>query len=224
MKNNASIKKIGILLSGCGFLDGAEIQEAVLTLLALDRAGAEALCFAPDIMQHHVVNHLTGEVAPGESRNVLVESARIARGSITDLRTLDVDALDALILPGGYGAAKNLSTYAFKGASCDINADVAAAIQSFYKAGKPLGFICIAPVIAARLLGTEQIELTIGNDPKSAADINAMGARHVECPVWNTVVSRRGKIVSTPAYMLGPTIAEVAKGIDKLVSEVMGMC
>ncbi len=224
MKNNASIKKIGILLSGCGFLDGAEIQEAVLTLLALDRAGAEALCFAPDIMQHHVVNHLTGEVAPGESRNVLVESARIARGSITDLRTLDVDALDALILPGGYGAAKNLSTYAFKGASCDINADVAAAIQSFYKAGRPLGFICIAPVIAARLLGTEQIELTIGNDPKSAADINAMGARHVECPVWNTVVSRRGKIVSTPAYMLGPTIAEVAKGIDKLVSEVMGMC
>ncbi|MBV5304138.1 MAG: isoprenoid biosynthesis glyoxalase ElbB [Chlorobium sp.] len=218
------MKKIGILLSGCGFLDGAEIQEAVLTLLALDRAGAEALCFAPDIMQHHVVNHLTGEVAPGESRNVLVESARIARGSITDLRTLDVDALDALILPGGYGAAKNLSTYAFKGASCDINADVAAAIQSFYKAGKPLGFICIAPVIAARLLGTEQIELTIGNDPKSAADINAMGARHVECPVWNTVVSRRGKIVSTPAYMLGPTIAEVAKGIDKLVSEVMGMC
>ncbi len=224
MKNNASIKKIGILLSGCGFLDGAEIQEAVLTLLALDRAGAEALCFAPDIMQHHVVNHLTGEVAPGESRNVLVESARIARGSITDLHTLDVDALDALILPGGYGAAKNLSTYAFKGASCDINADVAAAIQSFYKAGRPLGFICIAPVIAARLLGTEQIELTIGNDPKSAADINAMGARHVECPVWNTVVSRRGKIVSTPAYMLGPTIAEVAKGIDKLVSEVMGMC
>ena len=224
MKNNASIKKIGILLSGCGFLDGAEIQEAVLTLLALDRAGAEALCFAPDIMQHHVVNHLTGEVAPGESRNVLVESARIARSAIADLRTLDVDALDALILPGGYGAAKNLSTYAFKGASCDINADVAAAIQSFYKAGKPLGFICIAPVIAARLLGTEQIELTIGNDPKSAADINAMGARHVECPVWNTVVSRRGKIVSTPAYMLGPTIAEVAKGIDKLVSEVMGMC
>jgi len=196
----------------------------VLTLLALDRAGAEVVSFAPDILQHHVVNHLTGEVASNESRNVLVESARIVRGSIADVRTLDVEKLDALILPGGYGAAKNLSNFAFKGAACDINTDVAAAIQSFYKAGKPLGFICIAPVIAARLLGTEQIELTIGNDPKSAADINAMGARHVECPVWNTVVSRRGKIISTPAYMLGPTIAEVAKGIDKLVNEVMGMC
>ncbi len=224
MKNKASIKKVGILLSGCGFLDGTEIQEAVLTLLALDRAGAEALCFAPDMMQHHVVNHLTGKVAPGESRNVLVESARIARSAIADLRTLDVEALDALILPGGYGVAKNLSTYAFRGAFCDINADVAAAIHAFYKAGKPLGFICIAPVIAASLLGSEQIELTIGNDPGSAADINAMGARHVECPVWNTVVSKQGKIVSTPAYMLGPTIGEVAKGIEKLVSEVMGMC
>jgi len=224
MKNNASMKKIGILLSGCGFLDGAEIQEAVLTLLALDKAGAEVVCFAPDILQHHVVNHLTGEVAPGESRNVLVESARIVRGSIADLRTFDVAVLDALILPGGYGAAKNLSTYAFKGVSCDINADVAAAIQSCYKAGKPIGFICITPVIAAKILGAEQIDLTIGNDPESAADINAMGARHSECPVWNTVVSKQGKIVSTPAYMLGPTISEVAKGIEKLVSEVMGMC
>jgi len=218
------MKKIAILLSGCGFLDGTEIQEAVLTLLALDRAGAEAVCFAPDIMQHHVVNHLTCTVSEDESRNVLAESARVVRGAIADLQTIDVTALDALILPGGYGAAKNFSNYAFKGAACDINSDVATAIQAFHKAGKPLGFICITPVIAARLLGPEHIELTIGNDTESAADINTMGARHIECPVWNTVVSKQGKIVSTPAYMLGPTIGEVAKGIDKLVGEVMGLC
>ncbi|MEI7694791.1 MAG: isoprenoid biosynthesis glyoxalase ElbB [Chlorobium sp.] len=218
------MKKIAILLSGCGFLDGAEIHEAVLTLLALDRAGAEAVCFAPDIMQHHVVNHLTGTVTEDESRNVLVESARIVRGAISDLKTIDGTVLDALILPGGYGAAKNLSNYAFKGAACDINSDVAKVIQAFHKAGKPLGFICITPVIAARLLGMEHIELTIGNDSESAADINTMGARHIECPVWNTVVSKQGKIVSTPAYMLGPTIGEVAKGIDKLVGEVLALC
>jgi len=218
------MKKIGVLLSGCGFLDGAEIHESVLTLLALDRAGVEAHCFAPDMIQHHVVNHLTGEVVADEYRNVLVESARIARGTIADLRTMNVEAIDALILPGGYGAAKNLSTYAFKGAACEINADVAAAIQAFHKASKPLGFICITPVIAAKLLGIETIKLTIGNDPETAADISAMGARHIDCPVWNTVVSREAKIVSTPAYMLGPTIGEVAKGIEKLVSEVVGMC
>jgi enhancing lycopene biosynthesis protein 2 len=217
------MKKIGILLSGCGFLDGSEIHEAVLTLLAIDKAGAEAHCLAPDMTQYEVINHYTGETIPGELRNVLVESARIARGTITDLKELDTLDLDALILPGGYGAAKNLSTYAFKGASCEVNADVAHAIQSFHNAGKPLGFICIAPVIAAKIVGKEQIELTIGNDPRTAADIETMGARHLDCPVWNTIISREGKVVSTPAYMLEATIAEVAKGIEKLVGEVLNL-
>lgn len=217
------MKKIGVLLSGCGFLDGSEIQEAVLTLLALDNAGAEAVCLTPDIAQHHVVNHLTGEAMTSESRNVLVESARIARGAVRDLKELDSLALDALILPGGYGAAKNLSNYAFKGAGCEVNAEVAAAVQSFYKAGKPLGFICISPVIAARVLGYEQIELTIGNDPETAADIETMGALHISCPVRNALVSRKGKVVSTPAYMLEATIGEVAGGIEKLVSDLLGL-
>ncbi|MEI8185732.1 MAG: isoprenoid biosynthesis glyoxalase ElbB [Chlorobiaceae bacterium] len=217
------MKKTGVLLSGCGFLDGSEIHEAVLTLLALDKAGVEAVCLAPDIMQHDVVNHYTGKEMKNESRNVLVESARIARGSITDVKDIDTLALDALILPGGYGAAKNLSNYAFKAAECDVNIDVARAVQSFYKAGKPLGFICIAPAIAARVLGKEHIELTIGNDAETSSHIESMGARHIECPVWNTVISNKGNIVSTPAYMLGPTIKEVAKGIEKLVADIVNL-
>jgi enhancing lycopene biosynthesis protein 2 len=217
------MKKIGIILSGCGFLDGSEIHEAVLTLLAIDRAGAEAFCFAPDTDQYHVINHCTGGVITNESRNILVESARIARGAITDIFEINTFNLDALILPGGYGAAKNLSTYAFNGVSCDVNPDVATAVQSFYNAGKPLGFICIAPVIAAKILGTEHIELTIGNDPQTAADIEAMGARHINCPVRDIVISEKRKVVSTPAYMEETTISEVARGIDKLVGEIISL-
>ncbi|TLU82351.1 MAG: isoprenoid biosynthesis glyoxalase ElbB [Chlorobium sp.] len=217
------MKKIGVILAGCGFIDGAEIQEAVLTLLAIDRAGAEAVCLAPDIQQHHVVNHLTGQPVPGESRNVLVESARIARGNITDVKNIGKLDLDALVLAGGYGAAKNLCDYAFKGVDCEVNPDVAAAVQSFQKAGKPVGFMCIAPVIAAKLLGAKQVELTIGNDSETAKDIEAMGAKHIECPVWNTVVSREKKVVTTPAYMLGPTIGEVSKGIEKLVADLIDL-
>ena len=217
------MKKIGILLSGCGFLDGSEIHEAVLTLLAIDQAGAEAACLAPDITQYDVINHYSGKAMPNESRNILVESARIARGNITDLKEIETLSLDALILPGGYGAAKNLSTYPVKGVSCDVNADVAAAVQSFYKAGKPLGFICIAPVIAAKILGNEHIELTIGNDPQTAADIEAMGARHIDCQAWNTIVCSEKKVVSTPAYMMETTIGEVARGIEKLVGELLSL-
>lgn len=217
------MKKIGVILSGCGFLDGAEIQEAVLTLLAIERAGAEAICLAPDIMQHHVVNHLTGEVAVGETRNVLVESARIARGAVTDLRRARIDELDALVLPGGYGAAKNLSDFAFRGADCEVNADIEASVRTCFEAGKPLGFICIAPAIAARVLGGRAGELTIGNDPDTARTLEAMGARHIDCPVWNTVVSSEGAVISTPAWMLGPSIGEVARGIDKLIAEIVGL-
>lgn len=215
------MKKIGVILSGCGHLDGAEIHESVLTLLAIDRSGAEAVCLAPDIPQHHVINHRTGEPSENQTRNVLEEAARIARGAITELKKADISQLDALVLPGGFGAAKNLCDFAFKGTDCTVNADVATAIRSVYDAGKPLGFICIAPVIAAKVLGREPIELTIGNDRETALGIEAMGARHVDCPAWNTVVSKGGKIISTPAYMLGLSIGEVAKGIEKLIEAVV---
>ncbi|NTU68053.1 MAG: isoprenoid biosynthesis glyoxalase ElbB [Chlorobiaceae bacterium] len=218
------MKKIGVILAGCGVYDGSEIHEAVLTLLSIDNAGAAAACLAPDIDQHHVVNHLTGEPAGGERRNVLVESARIARGNITDLKLLDSLGLDALIIPGGYGAAKNLSDYAVKGANFNVDPDVASAIRSFHRAGKPLGFVCIAPVIAARLLGSEQVELTIGNDPATASDIEALGATHTERRVDEIVVDMHNKVVTTPAYMLGPSIGQVAIGIDALVRKVIELC
>ena len=218
------MKKIGVILAGCGVYDGSEIHEAVLTLLALDRAGADAICFAPDTEQLHVINHLKGEVADGEKRNVLVESARIARGNISDLKKMDPSSLDALIIPGGFGAAKNLCDYAVKGASFDVDPNVTRAVQSIHRAGKPLGFMCISPVIAARLLGSEQVELTIGNDSATATDIESLGARHLDRRVDEIVVDMKHKVVSTPAYMLGPTISEVAKGIDALVSKVLELC
>ena len=218
------MKKIGVILAGCGVYDGSEIHEAVLTLLALDRAGADAICFAPDTEQLHVINHLKGEVADGEKRNVLVESARIARGNISDLKKMDPSSLDALIIPGGFGAAKNLCDYAVKGTGFDVDPDVTRAIQSIHRAGKPLGFMCISPVIAARLLGSEQVELTIGNDSATATDIESLGARHLDRRVDEIVVDMKHKVVSTPAYMLGPTISEVAKGIDALVSKVLELC
>ena len=218
------MKKIGVILAGCGVYDGSEIHEAVLTLLALDRAGADAICFAPDTEQFHVINHLKGEVADGEKRNVLVESARIARGNISDLKKMDPSSLDALIIPGGFGAAKNLCDYAVKGTGFDVDPDVTRAIQSIHRAGKPLGFMCISPVIAARLLGSEQVELTIGNDSATATDIESLGARHLDRRVDEIVVDMKHKVVSTPAYMLGPTISEVAKGIDALVSKVLELC
>ncbi|WP_076790856.1 isoprenoid biosynthesis glyoxalase ElbB [Chlorobium sp. KB01] len=217
------MKKIGVLLSGCGYLDGSEIHEAVLTLLAIDNAGAKAVCLAPNIPQHHVVNHLNGEEAASETRNVLVEAARIARGAVTDLRKIDTLDLDALILVGGYGAGKNLSTYAFKGSDCDVIPELSSALQSFYKAGKPLGFICITPVIGAKVLGEQKIELTSGCDKETAGNIEAMGARHIECTASEAIVSKQGKVVSTPAYMLETSIAEVAKGIGKLVTEIIAM-
>ncbi len=218
------MKQIGVILSGCGVNDGSEIQEVVLTLLSLDNAGAHAVCFAPDIGQLNVINHLTGEVADGERRNVLVESARIARGNITDLKQIDPSNLDALIIPGGFGAAKNLGDYAIRGSAFEIIPEVAQAILAFHSAGKPIGFMCIAPVIAAKLFGSEKVELTIGNDRDTAADIEALGARHIDAGVRDIVVSSRGKIVSTPAYMLGPSIGMVAEGIDALVSKVLELC
>ena len=214
------MKKIGVILSGCGVYDGSEIHEAVLTLLALDRAGAEAVCFAPDIEQHHVIDHRTGKEM-AETRNVLTESARICRGAIGDLAEININTLDGLILPGGFGAAKNLCDYAFKGVECEVNEHVAAAVRSFHQADKPVGFLCIAPVIAAKLLGPEGVKVTIGNDKQTASDIEAMGASHVPATVDEAVISPGTKIVTTPAYMLGPGISDIAKGIETLVGKVL---
>ena len=216
-------KTIGVVLSGCGVMDGAEIHEAVLTLLAIDRAGAEAVCLAPNIRQRHVVNHLTGEESKDEVRNVLVESARIARGKIRDIASVKVGDVDALIFPGGFGAAKNLCDYAFKGSDCSVDPEVARLAKDVHAAGKPIGTVCIAPVIGAKLFGSEQPQITIGTDKNTAKDIEKMGAKHVACPVNEFVVDKKRKLVSTPAYMLANSIKEAAEGIEKLVKAVIDL-
>jgi len=217
------MKKVAVILSGCGVFDGSEIHEAVLTLLALDRAGAEAVCVAPDLMQKHVVNHLTGEEDPASRRNVREESARIARGKVTELAALDPKTVDALIFVGGYGAAKNLFTLAFDGPKYDIDPIVLDLVKRAHAEGRPLGFMCIAPAIAAAALGDKSPELTIGNDAGTAATLEGRGARHRECAVEDVVVDSENRLVSTPAYMLAQSITEAESGINKLVAEVLKM-
>ena len=217
------MKKVAVILSGCGVYDGSEIHEAVLTLLAIDKAGAEAICAAPDIPQREVVNHLTGEPVPGETRNVLVESARIARGKIVPLSQLKVEEIDAVILPGGFGAAKNLSNFVEKGPDCEVLPELADFLRKVHQAGKPIGFVCIAPALAAKLFGSEGVEVTIGTDQATAEAIEKMGARHLTCNVRNAIVDRDRKIVTTPAYMLANRISEAEAGITKLVQNVLEM-
>ena len=213
-------KRVAVILSGCGVYDGAEIHESVITLLRLDQRGAQVQCFAPNIAQMHVINHLTGEEMP-ESRNVLTEAARIARGDVADVRELQVDKFDALILPGGFGVAKNLSSFAVEGAGCSVQPDVLAATQAFVQAGKPIGLICIAPALAVKIFG-EGVSCTLGAEDDPAAEaLVAMGGQHVECTVEDIVEDEARKLVSTPAYMLAQSIAEAASGINKLVDRVL---
>ena len=211
-------KKIAVVLSGCGVYDGAEIHESVLTLLAISRRGAEAVCFAPDIRQHHVVNHLTGQEA-AESRNVLVEAARIARGQITDLAKFDAASVDALVFPGGFGAAKNLSSFAFDGPGCSVNPEVEKAVKAMVAAGKPVAALCIAPALLAKILGN--VELTIGQDAGTAAALEKLGAKHIATRATEVVIDRKHKLVTTPCYMLESSVAEIADGADNVIKAVL---
>lgn len=218
-------KRIGVILSGCGVYDGSEINETVITLLAIDRTGAEAVCMAPDIPQMHVINHLTGEPQVGETRNVLIESARIARGNIQDLANVQAKDLDALILPGGFGAAKNLCNFAVAGADCEANPEAARLIREMYAAKKPIAAVCIAPAVLAKVLGEQKIahKLTIGNDEGTAQAITKLGAEHIQCPVEECVIDRDNKLISSPAYMLASRISEAAEGIEKTVQALIDM-
>lgn len=215
------MKKVAVILSGCGAYDGAEIQEAVLTLLALDRAKAEVTCAAPDIAQKQVINHITGEEMVDDDRNVMTEASRITRGAIQSLDTLNPSEFDAVIFVGGFGAAKNLSSYAFDGPDYDVDPEILDLIQRAHEEGKPQGFLCISPVLAARALGSEGVQLTIGNDPKTAAALEVKGAKHVNCPVDEAVTDKANRVVSTPAYMLAKSVTEAEAGINKLVASVL---
>lgn len=214
------MKKIGVVLSGCGVYDGSEIHEAVLTLLSIDHQGCEAVCMAPNI-DLSVVNHLTTKET-GEKRNVLVESARIARGNIRDIKEVTAADLDAIIFPGGFGAAKNLCNFATKGGAAAVNPDVARLLKEMAAAKKPIGAVCIAPAFIATVLGRDcSPTVTIGTDAATAAEIAKTGAKHQDCPVTGFVIDARNKLVTSPAYMLAKRISEVAEGIETCVREVV---
>ena len=214
------MKKIAVVLSGCGHRDGSEITEAISLLIALNQAGASVSCFAPNI-EFAVTDPLTGN-ATSEKRNVLTESARIARGHVEDLAKLKVTDFDGLALPGGFGAAKNLSNWAEKGSKCDIHPEVRRVITEFHKESKPIGAVCIAPVLLARVLGEHGITVTIGDDADTAAEIILCGAQHEECPVDDYITDREGKVVTTPAYMYDKTKPnEVFQGIFGLAHELV---
>lgn len=216
------MKNIAVILSGCGVYDGSEIHEVVLTLLAIEQAGAKYRCFAPNIQQHHVINHVTGEVTDNEQRNVLIESARIARGDVEDLTEFNINEFDALIVPGGFGAAKNLSDFAINGESFKVNEQVLAACQAFAIAKKPAGYMCIAPVMLPFIYG-QGVEATIGSDLSVAQTLIDVGLKHVVCTVDDIVVDHARQLVSTPAYMLATSLTEAAQGINKLVNTVIEM-
>jgi enhancing lycopene biosynthesis protein 2 len=212
--------RFAVVLSGCGVYDGAEIHEAVLTLLAIDRRGGAYQCFAPDKPQMHVVNHLTGQEAAGETRNVLVEAARIARGDIKPLSAFDPAEYDALVFPGGFGAAKNLCTFATEGPECSVDPDAEKAVRGMNAAGKPIGALCIAPALMARIFGAG-VDVTIGKDEGTAKAIEAMGARHTQAGHGGVVVDKTRRLVTSPCYMLDSTIAQIADGAENTVKALL---
>ncbi|MDD2381392.1 MAG: isoprenoid biosynthesis glyoxalase ElbB [Mariniphaga sp.] len=212
------MKKIAVVLSGSGVFDGAEIHEATLTLLAIARNGAAYECFAPDVEQAHVINHLTGEVMP-EKRNVLVESARIARGKIKPLSEYNAKNFDAIIFPGGFGAAKNLCSFAFDGINCQVNADVEVAVRSTVDAKKPVGALCISPVLITKILGA--VHVTIGQEEDTIQAVREMGGQHEKTTHGQIIVDKKYKVVTSPCYMLNATIDQIADGAENVVKKIL---
>lgn len=213
-------KKFAVVISGCGVYDGTEIHEAVLSLYAISKNGAEYQVFAPDIPQHHVINHISCEEM-NETRNVLVESARIARGNIEPLSAFKPQEFDALIFPGGFGAAKNLSTWAFEKSEAKINPDVERSIKDMVKAGKPIGALCISPVLLAKVL--DGVEITIGDNKSTIEELIKTGANHKEAGHGEIVIDRKYKVVTTPCYMLDSSILQIGEGIENVVKTMLKM-
>ena len=212
------MKKFAVVLSGSGVFDGAEIHEATLTLYAIMKYGASYEIFAPDIPQHHVVNHITGEEM-NEMRNVLVESARIARGAIKDLKHYNPKDFDGLVFPGGFGVAKNLSTVAFDGPDAKVNEDVVKAVKDTHAAGKPIGALCIAPAMMAKIF--ENATVTIGTDPGTIEAIEKMGGTHINTTHGDVVYDDHLNLFTTPCYMLDANILQIAEGAENIVSAMM---
>jgi enhancing lycopene biosynthesis protein 2 len=212
------MKKFAVVLSGCGVFDGAEIHEATLSLYAIKKQGAAYDIFAPDVQQHHVVNHITGEEMK-ETRNVMVEAARIARGKIKPLSQFDPQAYDAILLPGGFGVAKNLCTFAFDGSDCKVDPDTEKALKGMHKAGKPIGALCISPVVLAKVFGN--VKLTIGQDKGTAEAVTKMGATHMTTNHGEVVSDEKNKVFTTPCYMLDADIVEIGEGAENIVRAML---
>ncbi|MDR1793403.1 MAG: isoprenoid biosynthesis glyoxalase ElbB [Bacteroidales bacterium] len=211
-------KKIAIIVGGCGHKDGSEIHETTMTMLAVAKQGADYQLFAPDREQYHVLNHLTGEVM-NEKRNLLIEAARIARGNILPLEKFNVENFDAVIFPGGFGVAKNFFDYALKGVDCQVDTEIASIIKSTHAAQKPIGALCISPVLIAKVI--DNVTITIGKDAATASDIQTMGSKNINADYNDVVIDRKNKIFSTPCYMLNVDIAQIAEGAENLVKAIL---
>jgi len=212
------MKNFAVILSGSGVFDGSEIHEATLSMYEIKKQGANYEVFAPDIDQYHVINHITGQPME-EKRNVLIESARIARGKIKPLSEFNADNYDAILFPGGFGAAKNLSTFAFDGADCEINEDVKKAVISMHSSGKPIGALCISPVIISKLIGN--IELTIGDDKDTAQAIEKMGSMHKKTNHGEVIIDAENNVFTTPCYMLDANIKQIGEGAENIIRAIL---
>lgn len=216
------MSKLAVILSGSGVYDGSEINEAVLTLLSIEELKSSYVCFAPDVNQMHVVNHLSGETMINEDRNVLVESARIVRGNIKPLTALKANDFDALIVVGGFGVAKNLSDFAVSGAEFSVFDEFIHVATDFKLMNKPVGYMCIAPVLLTKIY--ENITLTIGNDSETAKILTTLGALHENKSAHEICIDHENKVVTTPAYMLADNLLDAKVGITKLVESVVKLC
>jgi enhancing lycopene biosynthesis protein 2 len=212
--------RFAVMLAGCGNKDGAEIHESVLTLLSIDKAGHQYQCFAPDVPQARVLNFLTNEEMP-EKRNVLLESARIARSKIRPLADFAQKDFDILVMPGGSGVAYNLCTFATDGDRMSILPQVESAVRAMHQAGKPIGALCISPVIIAHVL--KKVSVTFGKDEKINAIFQKSGARTTNTEARDIVIDHDNKIVTTPCYMLDARISEISQGIEKLIQQLIKM-
>lgn len=212
------MKKFAVVLAGCGVFDGAEIHEATLAMLAIRQQGGSYQCFAPNINQHHVINHITGEEM-NEIRNVLIESARISRGDVKDLSDFNPKDYDALLFPGGFGVAKNLCNFAFKGSDCEVTPTVEKAIKATHKAQKPIGVLCISPVLIARVLG--DVDITVGQDEPTIENVEKMGTTHIKATHGEVIIDKKNNVFSTPCYMLDATIEQIYEGASNIVKSIL---
>ena len=213
--------KVAVILTGCGFLDGSEIHESVLCLLALQQAGYTVQCFAPDILQEKVINHFTREQSHGERRNCLAESARIARGEVKPLNELNPADFDAVMIPGGFGIAANLSTFAAEQEKCTVDETLKKVVKGFVKAKKPIGATCISPAILPRVFeGEKALTLTLGSSADSASQLRAMGMNPVIAKVHEMVADEDNRIYTTPCYMEAPDLPAMWEGIQKVVAKL----